>query len=147
MRHRIAIAALLACTCGLPACSGIRAEPGAGRAYPEFLARDEPLDIQVFRDETQITITNTTASSYGACWIWINAWYGRSIDGLEIGEEITLKLNSFKDEYGEAFRAGGFFAAERSEALVLAELETTQTDDAGGTTTILKPLIVVNEIE
>jgi len=127
---------------GLGGCAGVTSRPGAGRPYPEVLARVEPLDIQVFRDGTEITLTNTTARSYGPSWIWLNGWYGREIDGLAIGQKLTLALTSFRDEFDEGFRAGGFFAAERAEVVILAELETDQAGERG-TERVLMPLIVV----
>ena len=45
------------------------------------------------------------------------------IDGLAVGQTLRLPLGTFRNEFSEAFRGGGFFAPERPERLVLAELE------------------------
>lgn len=95
----------------------------AGPSYPE-LAQTATLDIQVVRHETDIRLTNTTASSYKSCRLWLNRWYSRPIERLDVGQTLTLSLWDFHDEYGESFEAGGFFATRRPEKLVLAQLET-----------------------
>src|SRR5690606_1811967 len=57
------------------------------------------------------------------CRMWLNAWYSREIDGLGVGETLRLPLREFKDQYGDSFRGGGFFAPELPERLALAELQ------------------------
>ena len=105
----------------LPACASRGIVEGP--AYPSEKPQARALDIQVFRSSTKITFTNTTAQSYPACRMWLNAWYSREIPPLGIGESLTLNLRTFKDEFGESFRAGGFFAGKRPTRLVLAQLE------------------------
>jgi hypothetical protein len=106
----------------LSACGGAQAiETGA--VYPADRTQTSVADIQVFRNETVITFTNTTARSYPACRMWINKWFSREIPALAVGQTMSLSLHDFKDQYGDAFRAGGFFASERPARLVLAQLE------------------------
>lgn len=95
------------------------------RPYPEPPIRGRMLDIQVFRAEQVIELTNTTAHAFGPSTLWLNAQFSRPIDGLAVGQTLKLSLAEFRNEYSERFRGGGFFATEKPERLVLAELETT----------------------
>jgi hypothetical protein len=95
-----------------------------GPAYPADAARTRTIDVQVIRRGTRIEMTNTTARAFGPGSLWINGWYGHEIPGLAVGGSLDLDLREFKDKYGGAFRAGGFFARERPDKIVLAELET-----------------------
>ena len=94
-----------------------------GTAYPTNLARTHTLDIQVFRRQTRIELTNTTARSFGPSTLWLNARFSKQIDGLAVGQTLEVRLRDFKDEFGESFRGGGFLAAERSERIALAEIQ------------------------
>lgn len=94
-----------------------------GPVYPGAAARGPTLDIQVFRRQTEIEFTNTTARAIGASRLWLNRWYSRELSGLGVGETVRLPLREFKDRYGESFRGGGFFATERAEMLALAEIQ------------------------
>lgn len=121
---------LTICACamlaaGLAACSSAPKAVDYARAYPPALKQSETLDIQVFRREKRIELTNTTARAFGPSTLWLNAWFSRPIKGLAVGETLDLPLSEFRDENSEAFRGGGFFAAEAPEKLVLAQLETT----------------------
>jgi hypothetical protein len=84
------------------------------------------LDIQVFKGDTTLKLTNTTATNFGPSTIWLNSYFSRPIDGLAVGETIKLGLSGFRNEHSEAFRSGGFFASEFPERVVLAELETME---------------------
>jgi hypothetical protein len=119
----LAAAALLACLGTLAACrSGSRVDAGLP-TYPVDLRQSVVLDIQVVRDDTHITLTNTTARSIGKSLMWINGWYSREIDGLGVGQTLRLNLYDFKDPFGTQFSAGGFFATQRPDRVVLAQLE------------------------
>ena len=100
---------------GVAACAsgGMR-----GEVYPSGADQLETVDIQVVRDEVWITFTNTTARSLGPGRVWVNRAYSMPIDGLGIGETARLDLRGFVNEFGEGFRAGGFFATETPKALV-----------------------------
>ncbi len=115
----------LACLAMLPlaACTTGPGEHGSHPVYPRNLTQQDTLNIQVSRDVTRITFTNTTAHVFGPSRLWLNGSYGRDVEPIEIGETLTLDLNDFVNEHGEPFRAGGFFAAERPDVLVLAQLE------------------------
>lgn len=81
------------------------------------------VNIQVRRDNTQITLTNTSARDFPAAKLWLNGQFAREVPPLPIGATQTFDLYSFKNEFAESFRAGGFFSTERSEKLVLAQYE------------------------
>lgn len=108
----------------LTGCMGAR-EIKQGSIYPssQTLKRGTTLDIQVFRRDTKIELTNTTAQSFGKCKMWLNGRFSRDIDSLAVGQTLVLPLNGFKDEFGYSFRGGGFFASEKPDRLVLAEIQ------------------------
>ncbi|MEQ8844059.1 MAG: hypothetical protein RIB58_04320 [Phycisphaerales bacterium] len=108
------------------------------RAYPESLDRVTTLDVQVIRRPQSIELTNATARAFGPSTLWLNAAFSRPIDGLAVGETLTIPLGEFRNEFSERFRAGGFFATVDPTKLVLAELET---DDGA-----LYGLIVVENV-
>lgn len=99
----------------------------AGPSYPAEKLQVITLDIQVVRTETHITMTNTTAREFGRSRLWINRWFSRDIDQLAVGETIELPLDSFRDEFGDEFRAGGFWATRRPQVADLIQLETADT--------------------
>lgn len=120
---RIASLLLVCVACALGACGGTpRIVPGP--VYPASAARTGTVDIQVIRRGSKIQLTNTTARAFGPATLWLNERYARPIDGLAVGQELTLPLGEFLDEFSQKFRAGGFFATQNPERLALAELET-----------------------
>lgn len=111
--------------CALGACqSNARIDAGMP-VYPsaEAVKPGRVLDVQVVRDDTVISFTNTTAHPLPAGRLWVNQWYSREFEGMAIGESKTIGLGEFKDMYGESFRAGGFFATQRPTLLSLVQLE------------------------
>lgn len=94
-----------------------------GRAYPLDKAQARVDDIQVKREGTQIVFTNTTDHAFGPLTMWLNGEFSREIDGIAIGETVRLSLSDFRNEFGERFRAGGFFATEKPSDVVLAQFE------------------------
>lgn len=129
---------LVALSAALTGCSGIQPIVEAP-AYPQAAPLGETLNIQVFREGTRLRFTNTTARAFGPSTLWLNRWYSRDIAALAPGESFEFPLRDFKDRYGEAFRAGGFFAIERADILAVAELHTKAPDGA----TAILPLVVV----
>jgi hypothetical protein len=101
----------------------------AAREFPDDLKRTAVLDVQVKRDVTRITTTNTSGRAFAEpTVIWINRRFSRSIGAWGVGETLTLDLDQFRDNFGEQFRAGGFFSANRPDDVVLVELETGSGD-------------------
>jgi hypothetical protein len=135
--QRRVLVALLVLTPLIGGCASVR-PISEGDAYPAAAPTGQTLDIQVFREGTQIRFTNTTARAFAPSRMWINRWYSRRLEELAPGESVRLPLAEFRDQYGEAFRAGGFFAIQRSDKVAVAELHTsTPEGDA------VLPLVVV----
>jgi hypothetical protein len=125
--------------------TGLLAKPvGAyDRPYPRMLEQSEVIDVQLIRDpETVISMTNTTSRTFGPSTIWINGRYSRPIAGFAPGQTLRMDLYEFRDEFGEKFRAGGFFATKNPDKVVHAQLETM----VGGDTELLG-LVVVGQDE
>ncbi len=93
------------------------------RAYPDGAVQSRVVDAQAYRDGTDLVVTNTTAERWAAGTVWLNGQFSRKIDGLDLGEAVRLPLGEFRNEHGEAFRAGGFFSTERPDTVVLVQLE------------------------
>lgn len=119
---------------GAAGCStGPQAEAlDSGRSYPAQKAQSEVLNIQLIRDQAEITLTNTTARAMGPTVIWLNQEFWYEIAELEVGDSVRLPLNEFRNNYGKRFRAGGFFATERPKNVVLAQLETENSNSLLG---------------
>lgn len=122
-------AGMLAGMASMTGCSTTPTAVDYARSYPTGVARGKTLDIQVFRETQYIEFTNTTATAYGPSTLWLNGRYCLPIEGLAIGQTLKFRLNEFRDEFSEPFREGGFFAIEKPDRLVLAQLETN--GDAG----------------
>ncbi|MBY0311757.1 MAG: hypothetical protein K2W85_06790 [Phycisphaerales bacterium] len=116
----LALLALLTLT----GCAPTRDPNLAGPNYPQDKPQTRVLDIQVVRTDSTIRLTNTTARAFGKSRLWINQWYSREIAELGVGQSIELDQASFRDQYGEAFRAGGFFATREPQRVELVQLET-----------------------
>lgn len=127
-RHFL-LATLTTGAIGLAGCQffGTDIQPDKGQPMPESLAQGEVLDIQVYRNVTKLELTNTTARSFAAGTLWVNERWSQPVEALEPGESLTLDLKQFYDEFGEPFRAGGFFATRDPDRVVLAQLETGGT--------------------
>ena len=115
----------------------LTAEPGP--AYPEDAPMIEVLDIQVFRDVTTLRFTNTTTSDIPASIMWLNKRYSAPMPALASGETIELDLRVFVDEFGDTYKAGGFYAQREPAPVVLAQIELTDTEN----TPMLFGLVVV----
>jgi hypothetical protein len=115
-----------------------------GPVYPSNMQQSGSLNIQVFRESTRIRFTNTTASSIPACTMWVNAWFSRPLEEVSVGETVELSLFDFKDQFGDEFRAGGFFATDKPTKLVLAQLELPAGAEGQEG---LVGLVVVNEFD
>jgi len=79
--------------------------------------------VQVIRDGTTITITNTTAAAIPATTLWLNKWYSRPLERLEVGETVRFNLREFCDAFSQSFRDGGFWATDAGDPLVSAHIE------------------------
>ncbi|HBS29560.1 MAG TPA: hypothetical protein DEB06_08950 [Phycisphaerales bacterium] len=94
-----------------------------GRPFPTTLAQAGVSDVQVQRAGTTIRLTNTSARTLGPGVMWINGQFAREIDAIPIGASASFALADFRNEFGERFRAGGFFATEPPDRVVRAQVE------------------------
>ncbi|MBX3404045.1 MAG: hypothetical protein KF699_11605 [Phycisphaeraceae bacterium] len=127
-RSGIAMVLAAAMLAGLSGCRSGSDVEASGAVYPDAVLQSRVLDVQVVRDETQITLTNTTARGFGRSRLWVNAWYSAEIEQFGVGQTLNLSLHDFKDRYGTPFRAGGFWATRRPERLVLAQIEPLEAE-------------------
>lgn len=98
-----------------------------GPAYPAELPQQRTLDIQVLRDARVITLTNTTSADLPPGRLWLNKWFSRDMPkGLASGQSVSIDLGEFVDEFGEAFKGGGFFAITEPDDLVLAQYQVLE---------------------
>ncbi|MCC6677980.1 MAG: hypothetical protein IT436_12620 [Phycisphaerales bacterium] len=127
---------------GPSGCASAPQKVDYARAYPKELQQVGTLDIQVVRETTEIEFTNTTSNSFGPCTLWLNRRFSHPLEGLKIGQTMRMALRDFRDEYSDPFRAGGFFATELPERLVLAQLEVAGDD---GQMLLLGLIVVARE--
>lgn len=110
------------------ALAGCAAGPGefAVPTYPAEVAARPPQDIQADRRGTNLVLTNTSGTDYAEVMLWLNREFARPIESFPIGAKIELPLASFRNEFGERFRAGGFFATQPPANVVSAEIHTPE---------------------
>lgn len=89
--------------------------------YPQA-PQARTLDVQVERDGTRLVLVNTSGQTLEGR-VWVNRWYSRELAPVAPGERASLELGAFKDTFGNAFRAGGFFAIERPDAVVQTQVQ------------------------
>ncbi|MEM8836354.1 MAG: hypothetical protein AAGD00_11110 [Planctomycetota bacterium] len=116
---------LLASLLALPGCQGATRDAlGRGATYADPPLESRSVNIQVFRQAAKLTFSNTTPNTLPAGRLWVNGQFGYEIGETAVGQSRTLPLNLFENEFGDRFRAGGFFATEPPSRLVLVELES-----------------------
>lgn len=109
------------------------------RPYPKELPAGQTVDVQVFRRSKTLDFTNTTASPLGPGTIWLNRRFSRPLtQPIGVGQSVALPLREFRDEFGDPFREGGFWASDIPDALVLCQVE--QPISGGGEDS--KPIII-----
>ncbi len=126
IRTTILSAALLGLFAGCS--SAPKVQDANPHLYPSRAARSQVLDVQVLKRSTEIEFTNTSSRAFGACSVWLNARYRYDLASIAVGQTFVLPLVEFKDEFGDNFRPGGFWAAEDPEQLVLTQIETTNAE-------------------
>ena len=104
------------------ACTGGQRDIVNGPVYPSA-PQSSVIDVHVLRDGTTATLTNTTANTFTGARLWANQRYSHPLPSLKPGETTTVDLAAFKDRYGNGFRAGGFWAVDNPEKLVLMQIE------------------------
>lgn len=111
---------LIACT--IPACAPASKDPGP--AYPSTITQSGALDIHVFKTDTTVVFTNSTARNLPAGRLWLNGWWSAPTEPIPIGQAVEMPLDAFVDRDGDVFRGGGFFASRDPQRLVRAQLQT-----------------------
>jgi hypothetical protein len=120
-----------------PGCARKTYDPAwATKPYPEQLHTTDTVDMQVFRNDTNIEIINSTASSYSDFDMWINQRYVAHVESLPAGQSITLSLWDFRDVYGNKFNAGGFFRTIEATPLRMVEIQQRPDQKLIGLVTI-----------
>lgn len=114
---------------GLLGCQPNFGEPT--RAYPRHLEQQRVSDVQVFRDGPKATLVNASPVTYRDVSFWVNQRFVIEVPVLAAGEQITVDLRDARDEFGQIFRGGGFFAGEDPDPLVLGQLETSEGELIG----------------
>ena len=99
--------------------------------------------MQVFRNDTNIEIVNTTARSYRNVDVWVNQRYVSHVEAIPAGETISLSLWDFKDEYGNLFNAGGFFRTYPPTPVRMVEIQVSSEDPLIGLVAIRREEITV----
>ena len=128
MRTRTSIIpATFAAISTLTACSSSN-PTGHWPSYPGHT--QSVVDVQAFRDGPTLSFTNTSPETLGPGRLWINAAYSIDIEAVAPNASASVDLNSCRNEFGQPFRGGGFFATERPDEVVLAQIE-----DASGSLT------------
>jgi len=119
---------LVSCVAALSGCQlfSETTHATAGPVYPDSIPKGEVFDVQVFRQSTQLRLTNTTTRDFGASTIWLNQRYSSPINALASGQTLEMDLKIFVDEFGETYRAGGFFSQRVPAPVVLCQLETDE---------------------
>lgn len=126
---------------------GCRAFSGApdvdyARAYPRATPRSDVADVQVFRNGTKLTMTNSTSRDFGPSTLWVNERFSRPIGSFAPGQTLTLDLYEFRDQFQDQFRGGGFFATRDPDPVVLVQLETADEPQE-----LVGFVVVANEIK
>lgn len=114
---------------GLCACTSHTA-PGEWPAYPGH-AQDSVVNVQAFRDGSILAFTNTSGRPLGPGRLWINGAFSTPIEQVEAGAHASVDLNNCRNEFGQPFRGGGFFATERPDDVVLVQLHEESGEMTG----------------
>ena len=83
----------------------------------------------MFREVTTLRMTNTTARTFGPGRLWLNQQYSIEVGEFRPGDTWALDLRTFVDEFGDVYRAGGFFAQRDPANVVLVEIESGPADN------------------
>jgi len=95
----------------------------AAPPYPIERHRTQSVDVQVFREDTEIVVVNATPRAFPASTMWLNQRWRREVDPIPAGGVQRISLWGFRDDRGHLFNAGGFFRTERADPLRLVQLE------------------------
>ncbi len=108
----------------LGGCAAATPAERIARRYPLEAPRSDTLPIHVVVDSKRVEFTNSTGTVFGPSVLWLNQWYSVAIDGMAVGQTLSIPISAFVDEHGKQMRGGGFFATEAPERVIAAELRT-----------------------
>jgi hypothetical protein len=113
--------ALVALALGAGGCAMRGAALESLERYPQA-PQTRTVDVQVERDGTRLVLVNTSGQTLEGR-VWVNRWFSSALAPVAPGARASLDLHAFKDTFGNAFRAGGFFAIERPDPVVQTQVQ------------------------
>jgi len=139
---RIASGAALAGICAvilsITGCSVKLYDPTlATRPYPDTLAQSKVVQIQAVPLETTLQIINATATDYANIDIWINRRFVQHVAQMNAGETLQLKIDGFRDVWGQCPQPGGFWRTRPATQLVFVQIEIDDKQPLIGLVTVV----------
>ncbi|MEE2819653.1 MAG: hypothetical protein VX615_03475 [Planctomycetota bacterium] len=125
--------------CLFASCQNPAGNPSfAGPSYPMELHNPNSLPIQVIREQENIDIINSTASTFEFPVLWINQRYSVQLPSIYAGQTLRVNLWLLRDVFGEQMNAGGIWRTGEPTPVVIAELQVSEDEPLVG-------LIVIGE--
>ena len=125
--------ALMLSTLVIAGCQNPSGNPAlATNPYPMELHESNSVSIQVHRSEEFLEIVNSTAVDYDSATLWINQRFSKQLQPMPAGSTLRVDLWTLRDAYGEQFNAGGIWRTDEPTPVVIAELQTTDTQSLVG---------------
>lgn len=118
------LAALTLMATSLGGCTSRGYYPDRATApYPYHLHTPESIDVQVFRDGTNMELVNGTGRAFADFDLWVNQRWVRRVESLPAGGRLRLSLWDFYDERGETMEAGGMWRTRGETPLRLVQIQ------------------------
>ncbi|MCA9292782.1 MAG: hypothetical protein KDA20_03090 [Phycisphaerales bacterium] len=130
--------AVVAGVCVLGGCSST-APAFEVSTYPAGLGQQVLTEATVERSGVVMRVTNGSSMALGPGTMWVNQEFSHPVGVLDAGTAVDFDLSAFRNEFGERFRAGGFWATEKPKLLSLVQIKP---DGNGGS---LIGLVVVKD--
>ena len=93
------------------------------RPYPGGQGQLMLDEAQVQRSGIRLRVVNGSSQAIGPGTMWVNQEFSHPVASIGAGATVELDLSEFRNEFGERFRAGGFWATERPKRLGLVQVE------------------------
>lgn len=106
----------------LGACSS-SAAPFELRTFPPGREQQVLPEATVERSGTVMRVSNGSHMTIGPGRMWVNQEFSCPIAGIMPGETVEIDLKAFRNEHGEKFRAGGFWATDPPKRVGLVQVE------------------------
>ena len=118
-------------------CTSLRADPAlATRPYPSELHNTDVVRVQVTRVDQMLRVLNATTTSYEDFDLWLNQRYVRRVERLAAGETIELRLDEFRDMFGQTLNSGGLWRVYRATPVRLVQIQRGEEQPLVGLITI-----------